>query len=187
MHRERTLARRRTARISGAAGRPAGEQRAVDLRVVPDIDGKTRMAEEREHRAGELVRRAERGEFARETAERATRRPRLDAQHRPLLPRRADADERAAPHLGVGVEHALDLLRIERAAGGLHAMRLAADVPKSPGLVEITEIAHAVHDALSAGGIALDDLRERRGAVSAEVALGGARPRHRDFADLARR
>jgi len=85
------------------------------------------------------------------------------------------------------IEHRLDLLGVQRAMRGFHALGLAPAEPQPPGRIEIADIAHAVDDAGAAIGQRLADLGEPGRRVAVEVAVGRGRSGHGDFADHARR
>src|SRR5690606_29959213 len=75
----------------------------------------------------------------------------LDAQHRALRAAfaDADADQRAAAHVRVRVEHRLDLFGAQGVRRGDHALRLAATEPEAAFGVEVAQVAHAVDGALA--------------------------------------
>ena len=109
----------------------------------------------------------------------------LHAEHRRLRAFRADADQRGTTHLRMHVEHRLDLFGAQRAGGRDHAMALAAAEPQPAFGIEVTEIAHAMHDARAAVGQRFGDLRQPRLRVAVEVGVGGTGAGHGDLADLA--
>ena len=95
----------------------------------------------------------------------------LDAQHRPLRAARADADQRGAAHVGMRVEHRLDLLGAQRRRASVTTRcDLRPQNHSRPFAIEIAEVAHAMHDAFAAVGQRLADLRQRGRGVAAEVA-----------------
>ena len=75
----------------------------------------------------------------------------LDDEYGRLLAARADADQRRALDVVMGIEDGLDAFGEQRAVGGFHAMRLAAAVPEAARFVEIADVAHAMPGA-EAGG-----------------------------------
>src|SRR5690606_36194868 len=140
----------------------------------------------------------------------------LDAQHRALRAAFADADQRAAAHVRVRVEHRLDLFGAQGARRGDHALRLAAAEPEAAVGVEVAQVAHAVDDELARFARALTqpspvngrgllllppllpagegrgedaflaDLREPGLRIAVEVRVGGRGAGDGDLADLAR-
>src|SRR4051812_8595633 len=107
----------------------------------------------------------------------------LDAQHRRLRVARTDAHQRRATYVRMHVEHRLDLFGAQRTAVGEHdALRLAAAEPQAAVDIEISQVAHAVHDAFATVGQRLADLRQARGRVAVEVAVGRGGTGDRDLA-----
>ncbi len=118
-----------------------------------------------------------RGRRRRSSSSAGSRACALDDEHGPLRAARADADERAAAHLGVAVEETLGRDRQERAGGRLEALRLAAAEPQQAFGVEVADVAHAVPEARAVG-----DLRCRGRLRIVGVGARDDRAAHADLA-----
>ena len=103
-------------------------------------------------------------------------------------PARADADQRGAAHVGMRVEHRLDLLGVQRRRRvDDHALRLAPAEPQ-PALRRRTSRGRpcGARCVRCRRPVRLADLRQRRRGVATEVGVGGGRTGDGDLADLAR-
>lgn len=132
-----------------AAFGPPAELLAADLGVVPDVDGESRVAQERrgsEHRDVLGGRCAQLGD---EVAPglRVEGALGLHADDGLLGAGRADADQCAAADQRMGVEDALAEHGVQVVPGGAHALRRSSAEPQPTVAVEVAEVPGAVPEA----------------------------------------